>query len=349
MKNPFWNAEDRRPRAFWRMLFAAVLMIGIQILLMFLFMQLIQIISKAAVKTGVQAEISATVGIILSRIAAAGSIFVPMILAGRFFDRRKFSDYGFHLNRDWWIDFTFGFGLGAVLMLIIFVVELFFGWIHIVDVFRSEVGAIPFWFGALVMLVSYIFVGVYEEAMARGYLLRNLAEGLNPSWWSSKTAVLAAFVISSSLFSLAHLGNPNSSWVSTLNLTLAGILLGLAFVITGELALPIGLHLSWNFFQGTVFGFPVSGWNGMASAFVIDQRGPAIWTGAAFGPEAGIIGLLAMVLGSVLIVFYCRRRYGSAKIIDRLAEYQADGSLQAVSDTTGVPRPDGEHENFSDA
>src|SRR5690606_35671898 len=53
---------------------------------------------------------------------------VVILLAGwwvaRVVDRRPFADYGFHLSRRWWVDFGFGLLLGAMLMALIFVIEL---------------------------------------------------------------------------------------------------------------------------------------------------------------------------------------------------------------------------------
>ncbi len=63
-------------------------------------------------------------------------------------------------------------------------------------------------------------------------------------------------------------------------------------MLTGELAFPIGLHIAWNFFQGNVFGFPVSGTTSTTSLIAIEQGGPEIWTGGVFGPEAASWGSL---------------------------------------------------------
>jgi membrane protease YdiL (CAAX protease family) len=102
---------------------------------------------------------------------------------------------------------------------------------------------------------------------------------------------------------------------------LAGLFLGLGFILTGELAIPIGLHMSWNFFQGSVFGFPVSGLNSAASFIGIHQSGPDLFTGGVFGPEAGLVGLSALVLGSVVIVLWLRWTRGAAQLEQRLAVF----------------------------
>lgn len=121
-----------------------------------------------------------------------------------------------------------------------------------------------------------------------------------------------------------------------MNLVLAGIFLGLGYVLTGELAISIGLHITWNFFQGPVFGFPVSGGASAASFIGIQQLGPDWVTGGAFGPEAGAIGLAAMLLGSLLIVLWVKRIHGAAGLRDQLAVYPLPSTPQ-FAETTDSP------------
>ena len=81
----------------------------------------------------------------------------------------------------------------------------------------------------------------------------------------------------------------------------------MAYLRTGQLWLSIGLHIGWNFFEGVVFGFPVSGLD-IYRLIRHQIQGPEIWTGGAFGPEAGLIVLPALVIGAVLIYLYTRNR-----------------------------------------
>jgi hypothetical protein len=158
--------------------------------------------------------------------------------------------------------------------------------------------------------------------LSRGYHLLNLAEGLNLPNISPTNALLVAWLLSSSLFGVLHAFNPNATAISTFNLMVAGLFLGLGFVLTRSLAIPIGLHITWNFFQGNVFGFPVSGTNAGATFIAVQQGGPDLLTGGAFGPEAGLIGLAAIALGTALTVGYVRMFYGEVRLQTELAAYE---------------------------
>ena len=171
--------------------------------------------------------------------------------------------------------------------------------------------------------MSLISVGFAEELFSRGYHLRNMAEGFHFGRISPKLAILLALILSSSIFGIAHASNPNATFVSSFNIAIAGIFLGLGLILLDELAIPIGLHITWNFFQGNVFGFPVSGKSTIGGTFLkIEQSGPVWFTGGAFGPEAGVIGLIAMGIGMVAIVLYARWERGSAEIDPTIAIYQ---------------------------
>ena len=137
---------------------------------------------------------------------------------------------------------------------------------------------------------------------------------------------MLAWVISSIFFGALHIGNPNATFLSTANIAVAGLMLGLGYVLTGELAIPIGLHITWNLFQANVYGFPVSGLKPLGATFLeIEQGGPETWTGGPFGPEAGLIGVSAMILGGLLITLWVRLRSGKVAIHTPLAEEPKPG------------------------
>ena len=63
-------------------------------------------------------------------------------------------------------------------------------------------------------------------------------------------------------------------------------------------------------FEGVVFGFPVSGLD-IYALTQIQVRGPVLWTGGSFGPEAGLIVLPSLFVGAILIYWYSQTRVPS--------------------------------------
>lgn len=145
-----------------------------------------------------------------------------------------------------------------------------------------------------------ILAGFAEELLVRGILFRWLEE-LAGSW--------TALVLTSALFGLGHILNPNASWFSSLAIGLeAGLLLGGAYMLTRSLWAPMGLHAAWNFTQGFVFDVPVSGVpeTGLVTA---QLSGPALLSGGQFGLEASLIALVvACAAGLALLLLAVRRR-----------------------------------------
>ncbi len=331
MLNLFWNAREKRLRAFWRLFFQIVLYLAGGALLGNLAFLAFALSSGELLGDGAAVE-SITTSPAFWAVSSAASlvaIVVSVWIAGRFFDRRPLSGFGLRLDRAWWLDLYFGLALGVLLMVGIFLVELAAGWITVTGTFDTTGGG-PFALAILSPLITFLCVGIAEELFSRGYQLTNIAEGLNYPGLGARGAVLIAWVISSSLFGLLHAANPGATVVSTVNIALAGLLLGAGYVLTGRLAIPIGLHITWNFFQGNVFGFPVSGLEHIGATFVsIDQGGPASLTGGLFGPEAGLLGLTAMLVGGLLIWLWVRVRHSEATIQASIADPPANRTQEA--------------------
>ena len=141
--------------------------------------------------------------------------------------------------------------------------------------------------------------GVREELLFRGILFRWI-ETFGGSW--------AALAVTSILFGLLHIFNPDATWFSSFCIAVeAGILLGGAYMLTRNLWLPIGLHAAWNFTQGYPFGVPVSGQpeQGMVAAKL---SGPVLLSGGPFGLEASVIAVAICTAVGVWFVWRAVQR-----------------------------------------
>ena len=302
--------EEKRLRAGWRLLFQFLLNNAGISLLGFV------VLAAAAVSGGAGRMPPPYLLYTGAALVAAASVW----FCGRSLDGRPFSGFGLRLDRAWWSDLGFGLLLGAGLMTGIFALQLAAGWVAVTGSFVTTGGG-AFFPSILAPVVLFVCVGFYEELLSRGYQLTNLAEGLNTAAVGPRGAIVLAWILSSSVFAAVHLLNPNTGVLSTFNIFLAGMMLGAGYVLTGQLAIPIGLHTTWNFFQGNVFGFNVSGLDIVGATFLSTrQTGPDLLTGGPFGPEAGLLAPAAMAVGVGLIALRVRRRSGKLSLHLPLAE-----------------------------
>ncbi len=280
----FLSPNERRLRAGWRLL--------LQTLLFMLLAALT--VPLVALTGGNAAFFSGRYALLWQQLADLLALTLSVYLARRWFDRRSFRSLGLSVGAAAGRDLLAGVLIAGVMMGFIFVLHLLFGWIQgVAYAWETQpagavLGQMGFW------LLIFLLVGWKEELWMRGYWLQNLADGINVPW---------AVFLSSAVFGLLHLGNPNATWVSALGILVAGAFLALPWVWTRRLWLSIGLHLGWNFFEGVVFGFPVSGIDTFR-LITPSIRGPALWTGGAFGPEAGLVLLPAILLGIALVWGY---------------------------------------------
>ena len=147
-------------------------------------------------------------------------------------------------------------------------------------------------------LGMFFTVAVCEEVIFRGILFRMIDRQFNS---------VAAYIVSALVFGAVHLANPGATWWAALAIAIeAGILLSAAYKYSGNLWMPIGIHWAWNYTQGNILGFAVSGGNAGESLFIPEISGPDILTGGAFGAEASII---AVIFGAALSLFLIIARH----------------------------------------
>lgn len=279
----FLSSDEPRLRAGWRLF--------LQTLLLFVFGIVVSFAGSLFSGNGTAASIW---GQILNLIAITGSIYV----ARRWLDKRSFESLGFKLNQQTLRDILAGIGITFVQMGFIYLVMLGLGWLTFTGFAWQFDSARVVIINVLTFFIVFVFVGWNEELLSRGYHLQTIASGFNLFW---------GVIISSAVFGLLHLGNPNATWVSAAGIFFAGIYLAFGYIRTKQLWLSIGLHIGWNFFEGVGFGFPVSGLD-IYPLLRINVTGPELWTGGAFGPEAGLIVLPSLLVGGLLIYLYTQKR-----------------------------------------
>ena len=154
--------------------------------------------------------------------------------------------------------------------------------------------------------VFYVLVAIFEEILFRTFPLIVLAE---------RYRVLAAILISSILFGLAHLANPGFTWLAMLNITLAGILFSLYVLQRRNVYWAIGIHFGWNFTQGILLGYKVSGTNanGILSAKPI---GNVYLSGGNFGIESSVYCTLVILI----LIVYCLIKYKIEPVNENIFE-----------------------------
>lgn len=169
-----------------------------------------------------------------------------------------------------------GLAVGAALFSAVMAILWAYGVYH-----PSGWGGVPHLGSAVVFTV---LAGILEEVVFRGFLFR-LFSKIVGTW--------GALFLTAALFGTAHAGNRNATLGSSVAIAIeAGLLLGAAYALTNRLWLPIGLHIGWNFCEGSIFGMAISG-NTMEPGMLRGSvQGTTLLTGGAFGPEASLVAVL---------------------------------------------------------
>jgi len=197
-----------------------------------------------------------------------------------FLDKKSFSSLGFTWKK-WGQDFAVGFGLGFAVIALGTVILIFLGQLEITEITFDPAMLFAYF-------ILFVITSLHEEILVRGYVLNNLMESMNKYW---------ALVISAIVFTFFHALNPNINFLAVINLMLAGILLGIYYIHKQNLWFPIALHTSWNYSQGAIFGYEVSG---IEFESLLQQNiGNVDWlTGGYFGFEGSAL-LSVLLVGTI--------------------------------------------------
>lgn len=211
-----------------------------------------------------------------------GSLLIATLTVTRFFDRMPVAWAGIGFQKGWVRDLLMGTALGCVMAVFAWAPAAISGEVH-----QAGLGDL-FYF-----LVPMFVNAAGEELLFRGYIFQRGVEVLGP---------VAATLLASILFGLMHMGNPNVTPLAIAVIMLGGIFFALCYLRTGSLWLPIGAHAAWNILLAKVLGVPVSGKEFGDSLLRTISQGPEIITGGSFGPEGGIAGIIALIIGIALVI-----------------------------------------------
>lgn len=256
-------------RAGWRILLFVLLAYAFTVVL-----------GSVAVVVGARMEGSAGFAALLAAVLLAGTVLIVTV------DRRPPGALGFPLERRAAWDSLVGTGIGGALLgaaVCLLAVAGMVRWV-------ADRGTVPEYVAVLAStFVFFALAAAWEEAVFRGYAFQALVQGIG---------VWPAVLASSALFAAAHGANPNVTPVGLANIFLAGVMLAVAYLRTRSLWFATGVHLGWNWTMATLLDFPVSGFASDTPLYSAVAPGPPLWTGGAFGPEAGIPATLAIAGGT---------------------------------------------------
>ena len=214
-------------------------------------------------------------------------------LCGKYFENLPFRALGASFTSGWLRHFLVGCLVGAATLGVAVAIAYFFGGLRFqfdaaptADIVRSLAAS----------FVVFALAAAFEEALCRGYFLQTFSRsGL--AW--------LGIVITSLVFGLGHLGNTDANLISTINTVLAGIWFSVAYFKTRDLWFAWGMHLMWNWMQGSFFGIEVSGIKSIAAfpLFKEIDTGPQWLTGTTYGVEGGIVCTVALIVSTIAIYY----------------------------------------------
>lgn len=238
-----------------------------------------------------------TVGMLLQEIMF---IMTP-IIAWKLIMKRKLTDMGFPALKSHTAELVIGLVIGIVSISVVFAAMVLAGQAQV------ESWTPRFTTSQLVYVFIYISVGFAEEIYTRGFVMSALRQT------KSKLVVV---IVSSVLFALMHSANPGIGLLPYINLALFGVFTAYIYIRSGNIWMCIGYHITWNYFQGYVFGFKVSGTNSQGMLTTVFPK-DTILNGGAFGPEGGLFVTIVILLGILFVKLYYKNSQFDFMAVDQ--------------------------------
>jgi hypothetical protein len=206
-------------------------------------------------------------------------------------------------KKGWMRDFLVGLGISGLTMTLIFLLDLVFGWMKIEKLTLSGLPVDAILRGIWMALLVNLVAAVGEEVLFRGVLVTGLKKA-----WDAPGAIFISAVI----FGASHILVTGAAQTSLLIfiplLALPGIMLGWAYLRTGNLWLATGIHFAWNFFQDSVFNLSSRNATDSLIGFETSQSGPTWFMGTSYGIEVGLAGITTLVVVVLGIWIYTKEK-----------------------------------------
>ncbi len=217
---------------------------------------------------------------------------ISCIIIWKIFEKKKINKMGITSIKNGYKELGIGLILGAITMSIVAISIIAIGNVKLVNSISKPQISISLLYG----LISFIFVGFGEEILSRGYIMSVLKQTRN---------IWLILIGPALIFAALHLGNEGIDVLSFINLFLVGVLFAYMFMKSKNIWMPIGYHITWNYFQGYIWGFGVSGIS-VDGLYKIENVTNNIINGGAFGPEGGIIVTIVTCLMFIFVYWFYR-------------------------------------------
>lgn len=244
--------------------------------------------------------ISVAIARTIRLIIVGGANILAFFIWVKHVEKRPIHTMGFK-NSTFLRKYLLGFVIGIALIAANTLIFLALGAIHFMDfdLLKQGIG-IRLIISVFIMLLGYIVQSASEEIAVRGWLLPVIGAKYN---------AIIGVVLTSTMFGVLHLFNPNVTALSIINLVLSGIFLALMVLLQGNIWGACGYHCGWNWALANVFGYQISGYKPIGGSLLsVRIEGSELISGGYFGPEAGIIATIFLLAGIIALALLLYRK-----------------------------------------
>ena len=240
-----------------------------------------------------QARPATSTFLVVNGLASLAVALAAGWACGKYLERLPFSALGASVTVPGLKNFLVGLLLGGVTFALGAGIGIVFDGLGFA---ANPAQAVDIGWTLLISFIVFATAAAFEEALFRGYMLQTFVRS---------ELTIFGVVLTSLLFATVHNANPAATWLSWINTFIAGVWFAVAYLKTRSLWLPFGLHLAWNWTQGSVFGVEVSGLTDIVRAPLMRESdaGPAWLTGGDYGIEGGVITTVA-ILASIAALYF---------------------------------------------